>query len=109
MRTEPSGDGNLRQAPRRMIHCPLCGLRWVVPALECPACGSTKSGDAKYYFTSEEPELRIDYCDGCHHYVKVVDGDKVAGPIHVGLELLTAAHLDMIAGDKDLSPLEVCA
>lgn len=109
LRTERSGDANLRAAPLRLMHCAFCGLRWVVPTLECPSCSSTKSGDAKYYFTSREPELRIDYCDSCRHYVKVVDGDKVSGPIHVGLELLTAAHLDMIAQEKNLSPLEVCA
>ena len=77
--------------------------------MECPACGSTKSGDAKYLFTADEPELRIDFCESCHHYVKVIDRDKVSGPIHVGLELLAATHLDMMAKEKNLSPLEVCA
>ena len=109
MRTKRSADANIRPAPRRLMHCPFCGSRWVVPTLECPACGSTKSGDAKYFFTSDEPELRIDFCKSCHHYVKAVDGDKVSGPIHAGLELLTATHLDMIAREKNLLPLEVCA
>ena len=79
------------------------------PRKSCPSCGSTKSGDAKYLFTAEEPDLRIDFCKSCHHYVKVVNGDKVSGPIHIGLELLAATHLDVIAQDKDLSPLEVCS
>jgi formate dehydrogenase maturation protein FdhE len=96
-------------AARRFMHCPVCGSRWAVPSLACPACGSTKSGDAKYYFTSDEPELRIDFCRSCQHYVKAIDGDKISGRVHVGLELLTATHLDMIAQEKKLSPLEVRA
>jgi FdhE protein len=91
------------------MHCPFCRSRWAVPSLVCPACGSTKSGNAKYYFSSDEPELRIDFCSSCQHYVKTIDGDKVSGRVHVGLELLTATHLDMIAQEKKLSPLEVSA
>ncbi len=99
---------SLSPASIRRLHCSFCGTYRVFPALECPSCGSVKSGDAKYLFTQDEPELRIDFCSGCRHYVKVVDREKVSGPIHVGLELLTTAHLDELARGKDLSPLEVC-
>jgi formate dehydrogenase maturation protein FdhE len=109
IRAERSGIEGISGAPRRYLLCPFCGSRWVAPVLRCPACESTRPGDAKYYFTSDEPELRIDFCKACNHYVKVVDADKITGPVHVGLELLTTAHLDAIAQDKNLTPLEVCA
>ena len=99
---------NLSPASVRRLHCSFCGTRWAFPALECLSCGSVKSGDAKYLFTQDEPELRIDFCKSCHRYLKVVDGAKVSGPIHVGLELLTTAHLDDLAQGKNLSPLETC-
>ena len=102
--TEQS-DESVGTASRRFMHCPFCASRWVVPTLKCPVCDSDKPGDAKYYFTPEEPELRIDFCNKCKHYVKVVDADKTAGLIHVGLELLTTTHLDAIAHDKKLTPL----
>jgi len=105
-RTQCGTDG-LTAAYQRLMHCPFCGSRWAIPTLECPACGSTKEGDAKYFFTADEPEWRIDFCKSCGHYVKVIDGDKISGPIHVGLELLTASHLDVLAREKNLSPLEV--
>ena len=101
-----TADG-IAAAGRRLMHCPFCGWRWAVPALKCPACDSTKPGDAKYLVTNKEPELRIDFCKSCNHYVKVVDGDKISGKVHVGLELLTTAHLDAIAQEKNLIPLEV--
>lgn len=104
-----SGVEGIKPATRRYMHCSFCGSRWVVLPHKCPACGSSKSGDAKYLFTTDEPEWRIDFCKNCHHYVKAIDGDKVHGRVHAGLELLTAAHLDMLARDKDLTPLEVCA
>ena len=106
---DQGGNGNIKAASRRYMHCPFCGSRWAVPALRCPACDSIKSGDAKYYFTPDEPELRIDYCKSCNHYIKVVDADKITGRLHIGLEMLTTAHLDAIAHDKNLTPLEVCA
>ena len=84
-------------------------MRWAVPPLECPACNSTEPGDAKYFFTPDEPELRIDFCRSCKQYVKVVDADKISGPLHLGLELLASAHLDALAQDKRLRPLEVRA
>ncbi len=101
------GTDGFKSAALRYMHCSFCGSRWVIPNLKCPACGSTKSGDAKYLFTTDEPELRIDFCNSCHHYVKVIDGNKIHGRVHVGLELLTASHLDMLARDKSLTPLEV--
>ena len=48
------------------------------------------------------------YCYRVVEVVKVVDGDKIRGRVHVGLELLTASHLDMLARDKSLTPLEMC-
>ena len=109
LRTENGGSDNLKAAPRRFFHCPFCGSRWAAPGLRCPACDSTQPGDAKYYYTPDEPELRIDFCKSCNHYVKVVDADKIAGRLHIGLELLTTAHLDAIAQEKNLTPLEICA
>ena len=91
---------------RRFMHCAFCGSRWEVPVLKCPACDSDRPGDAKYYFTPEEPELRIDFCESCKRFVKVVNADRIRGRFHVGLELLTTAHLDAIAQDKHLKPLE---
>ncbi len=100
----PAADG-VTASPRRFMHCSFCGSRWVVPGLVCPTCDSTTSGDAKYYFTEDEPELRIDFCKSCDHYVKVVNADKIGGRVHVGLELLTTVHLDAIAHDKNLRPI----
>ncbi len=108
-RTSGVGGENISPPTRRFMHCGFCGSCWAVPSLKCPSCESMKSGDAKYLFTPDEPEWRIDFCDGCHHYMKVINGDKVSGPVHVGLELLTAAHLDVLAQEKDLAPLELCA
>jgi len=105
-RAGPTGCEDLKPAAQRWMHCSFCGARWLVAALECPACGSTETGDARYLFTAEEPELRVDFCKSCRHYVKTIDGDKVGEPIHVGLELLTAAHLDVLAREKHLLPLD---
>lgn len=109
IRAARSGDEGIAAATRRLMHCPFCGSRWAIAALRCPACDSTRAGDAKYYYTDQEPELRIDFCKSCKHYVKVVNADRITGRVHVGLELLTTTHLDTIAQDKNLEPLELCS
>ena len=109
VRAEGPVSENLTASRRRLMHCPFCATCWVVPAVKCPACESTRSGDAKYYYTDEEPELRIDFCKKCKHYVKVINADKIVGRVHLGLELLTTVHLDAIAQEKSLTPLEVQA
>lgn len=107
LHSDPSEDVGIKGGVRLYLHCPFCGARWTVPPMKCLVCASTKSGDAKYFFTSDEPELRIDFCASCHHYLKVVDADKIDGPVHVALELLAASHLDTLAQEKDLTPLEM--
>ncbi len=108
-RPERSAGDGVTATVRRLMHCPFCGSCWAVPTLTCPACDSTQPGDAKYYYTADEPDLRIDFCKSCDHYIKVVRSDKITGRLHLGLELLTTVHLDEIAQEKDLSPLAVCA
>ena len=107
--TEKSDREGLSPAKHRFMHCPFCASRWVVPSLKCPACQSTSHGDAKFYYTPDEAELRIDFCKSCRHYLKVVDADGIVGRLHVGLELLTTAHLDTLAQGKNLRPLETCS
>ena len=106
-RPERRAQADVSGGVRRFLHCAFCGTRWPVPGLKCLVCGSVKAGDAKYLFTSDEPDWRIDFCKSCRHYVKVIEGKEVPGPIHVGLEMLTSAHLDTIAQEKNLSPLEM--
>jgi len=105
----PDAPEGFTPAPQRRMHCPFCGAHWMVAALKCPACDSTRAGDAKYYYTAEEPELRIEFCKRCHRYVKVVNSAKTGGVFHLGLELLTTAHLDVIARDQHLRPLETAS
>ena len=106
-RGEASSTKGLSAARRRFLHCGFCGMHWPFADMQCPACGSCEPGDAKYLFTDDEPELRIDFCRNCHHYLKVVDGDRIGGRLHVGLESLTTIHLDAIAQERNLSPLDV--
>jgi FdhE protein len=109
VRCERSGSEDLAPVRRRLMYCPFCGAGWAVSALTCPNCDSSRAGDARYYYTREEPDLRLDFCKRCDHYIKVVIADKINGRLHVGLEALTTTHLDQIAEEKNLKPLETCS
>jgi len=107
LRKEAGGGEGTSSVTRRCAHCSFCASRWIVPPVQCIACGSLEAGHSKYYFNSAEPELRIDFCGKCRRYIKVVDTGRIAGRIHVGLELLASSHLDAIARERRLSPLKV--
>ena len=51
---------------RRYAHCAFCSSRWILPSVKCLFCGSTKAGDAKYFFTSDEPDLLQRVVSGEH-------------------------------------------
>lgn len=101
-RRQDEGD---KIAPERKLNCGFCGTAWIGPSMACLACDSVRAGDARYFFWREEPGLRIDYCNSCKSYLRVVDGARIAGPLHVGLEALCTTHLDTIASREGLVPL----
>ena len=79
--------GELDHDGKQWLHCGLCWHRWPVARLTCPFCDNRDSGSLAYAFSESEPEYRVNLCDRCRRYVKVV-------------EQVASLHLDMLAAEK---------
>lgn len=88
----------------RRLRCTVCGAGWYYPRLQCPFCGRRGHKTLGYIAVEgEEEKYRLQTCDVCRRYIKVV---VTFDPIPVDLLLvedLVTLHLDHIAGERDFA------
>lgn len=84
---------------RRSLVCSLCMHEWNFLRVVCPACGEERFDSLPVFTPQEVPQLRIDACDTCRHYIKTVDmtKDGLAVPI---VDELASVSLDLWAADR---------
>lgn len=95
--------GWLSAEGERFLHCGFCWHRWSLRRLICPSC--TRSDRLSYRYTDEEPEYRIDLCDGCRRYFKTVDSRNLPRPAYPPLEQVASLHLDLHAAESGYQPV----
>ncbi len=84
----------------RHLKCSFCNHKWAVDRMGCVFCENTDKDLQFYFFSNEEAEYRVNLCDHCHHYIKVVDLRKMDRPFCPGLEMISSLHLDIKAREK---------
>jgi FdhE protein len=83
----------------RLLACGCCATRWRYRRTGCPFCERPDDHRLAVVCVEGEGGLRIDYCDGCHGYLKTYDGE---GSESVLLADWTSLHLDLLARDRGL-------
>ena len=63
----------------------------------CPFCENSDHEKLKYIHFEEAPSYRIDVCDNCRGYLKVVDARKGHLDVILEAEDLVTPHLDLVA------------
>ena len=97
------------QAGARYLHCALCQTQWHMVRIQCAHCGSGKSiayhelepgEDGAALATVQPPRgtVRVETCDDCHHYLKIMAMDKDAFVDPVADDLATVP-LDLLTAD----------
>jgi FdhE protein len=94
--------GWLSAEGERFLHCRFCWHRWPLRRLVCPFCD--QSNRLSYIYTDEEPEYRIEVCDGCRKYLKTVDSRNLPRPAYPPLEQVASLHLDLKAAESGYEP-----
>ena len=88
----------------RRLRCTMCGAGWYYPRLQCSFCGRRGHKTLGYIAVDgEEEKYRLQTCDSCHSYIKVV---VTYDPIPVDLLLvedLATLHLDHIANERNFT------
>ena len=90
----------LDEKGRRHLKCSFCAHQWLTKRMGCAFCDTTDPDKQQYFFTNDEKEYRVNLCDHCKNYIKVVDLRQMNRYFHPGLELISTLHLDMAAKEQ---------
>jgi FdhE protein len=90
----------LEEGGRRSGTCSVCEFTWPLPRFVCPYCESTEQEKFRYFFAEKEKGVRLEVCEACSHYLKIIDlREWTVEPLPV-LDDLVTTHLDLWAKDK---------
>lgn len=79
---------------KRYLTCSFCGAQYLADMFLCVNCGNTDPHKLGYLKPKDQPWFRIDFCEKCKHYIKVIDGDRLEIKIPRGLEDILTQSLD---------------
>ena len=85
---------------KREALCSFCGHLWRLPRLGCPFCGTEKQEDLRYFFSEGDDLYRVQVCEQCKGYLKVVDTRKGGDPKALAVDDVVTAHLDLLAEEE---------
>lgn len=88
---------------KRLALCSFCGHLWHVLRLGCPFCGTTRQEDLRYFYGEGEDLYRVQVCDHCRSYFKVLDTRKGSDPAALAVEDIATGHLDILAEQQGFS------
>ncbi len=91
---------------KKFLHCSLCGTNWHFKRGMCPACKEEGTDVIEILKeTKTESGERIDFCTKCHCYCPNIDLRISGKRPDFDTMALGMLHLDMIAAEKKLTPL----
>lgn len=79
---------------KRYLTCSFCGAQYLADMFLCVNCGNTDPYTLGYLKPKDQPWFRVDFCEKCKHYIKVIDGDRLEMKIPRGLEDILTQSLD---------------
>jgi len=94
--------GEIREGEdgRRYLFCHQCGHKWYFRRIKCPFCGNEEQHSLAYFAVEGEERYRVDVCNKCRRYIKIVDVPKSAHDINLDVEDIATLHLDMLAYEE---------
>ncbi len=87
---------------KRYLTCTFCGAEYLADVFLCANCGNGDPVTLKFLAPEDYPEFRVDFCEKCKHYLKVIDEDKLRKHIPKGLEDIMTINLDLMAKNAGL-------
>ncbi len=83
------------------LRCGSCGADWRFPRVQCLYCGNTDPATLGYLYPEKQREqMRIDSCDNCHGYIKVISAFSPTPLELLAVQDLATLHLDYIAQER---------
>lgn len=83
------------------LRCGQCGADWLSSRLLCVQCGNDDHSTQRYlYIESRQEKMRVEVCDRCSGYLKVITTFAPTPPEMLAVEDLATLHLDYIARER---------
>ena len=83
------------------LRCGQCGADWVFSRLQCMYCGNVDHQTLSYFYPDgERDKRRMEVCDRCKGYLKVIAAFDPTPPELLPLEDLATLHLDYVAQEN---------
>ncbi len=80
------------------LRCGQCGADWQFPRLQCMYCGNEDHRTLKCLYSESHLEtMRVEVCDKCHGYLKVITSFAPTSPEMLTVMDLSTLQLDSIA------------
>lgn len=84
----------------RYLFCNQCGLEWNYRRVKCPFCGNEDQQTLAYFTVENEEKYRVDVCNKCKRYIKIVDFRKTREKANLDVEDIATLHLDVLANEE---------
>jgi formate dehydrogenase maturation protein FdhE len=84
----------------RVMWCHLCDTEWTFSDKICPFCGNSELKSIKHIFPPVNCPHRIDACDKCGYFIKIIDEQLISKPPQFVIENLRTKKLETIATHK---------
>ncbi len=85
---------------RRYLFCSQCGYEWSFRRIKCPFCGNEEQQSLAYFTIEDEERYRVDVCNVCKRYLKIVDFRQTQETANLDVEDIATLHLDMLAAEE---------
>ena len=83
------------------LRCGQCGADWQFPRLQCMYCGNQDHNTLSYLYAESRPDkTRVEVCNRCHGYLKVIAAFSPTQPELLAVEDLATLHFDYIAQER---------
>ena len=94
--------GEIRESEdgRRYLFCHQCGHKWHFRRIKCPFCGNEEQHSLAYFAVEGEESHRVDVCNKCRRYIKIVELPKSSEGVNLDVEDIATLHLDMLAYEE---------
>ncbi|MGC2062230.1 MAG: formate dehydrogenase accessory protein FdhE [Thermodesulfovibrionales bacterium] len=89
------------------LRCGSCGADWTFRRLQCLYCGNEDHNTLGLLYTEDQTDrMRVEVCDRCHGYLKVITAFAPTPAEMLPVEDLATLHLDYIAQGHGYSRVE---
>jgi len=85
---------------KRYLFCHQCGYKWHFRRIKCPFCGNEEQHSLAYFAVEGEESHRVDVCNKCRRYIKIIELPATAGEINMDVEDIATLHLDVLAYEE---------